>query len=353
MNNSINFQAAATAIRTVGMHNTILLEGQPGVGKSSILSALSSEMPDYHPAYIDCTNLDLGDVAMPVIDKDEMVTHYAPNARFGVGRGQRKPVLLMLDELGKAAKPVMNMLLPVILEHRIGDVPLPEGSIVFATTNLSTDGVGDNIPAHARNRMTVVDFANPSADEWIGWAANNGVVPEVLAFAKQFPQVFDRYDQLDAGDKNPYIFNPLSGQTRCYCSPRSLVKASNIIAARDALGDSLLPLLIGTVGESAARDMEALVHLVDQIPTYDAVVKAPGTTKLPAGVGGYFLMAFMLAGRVKKDDLDAVMEYTGRWDNFEASTLFVTMLATNPNKVGWACGNRAFTKRAAELGKFF
>jgi hypothetical protein len=351
--NSINFSAAANAIKTVGMYNTILIQGQPGVGKSAILSALAREMPDYLPCYIDVTNLDLGDVAMPVVDRDAMVTHYAPNSRFGLARGQTKPVLLMLDELGKAAKPVLNMLLPIILERRLGDVPLPEGSIVFATTNLATDGVGDNIPAHAYNRMTVCDFANPTPDEWIQWASNNGIVPEVLAFAKQYPIVFDRYDQLDREDKNPYIFNPLQGQTRAYCSPRSLHKASNLIASRDALGASLLPLLIGTVGESAARDMEAMVHLADQIPTYDAVVANPAKAKLPTGVGGYFLMAFMLAGRVKKEALDAVMEYVGRWTSFEASTLFVTTLATNSQKVGWACGNREFTKKCASLGKFF
>jgi len=349
----VNFSQATTLIRTCGATNTFLLQGQPGVGKSAILSALADQMPDYYPAYIDVTNLDLGDLGMPVVDRDAMVTHYAPNARFGLARGQNKPVLLMLDELGKASKPVLNMLLPVILERRLGDVPLPEGSIVFATTNLATDGVGDNIPSHAHNRMTVLDFANPTAEEWIVWGAHNGVAPEVLAFAKQFPQAFDRYDDLEKGDRNPYIFNPLAGQTKAFCSPRSLHKVSHLIAARDVLGGALLPALIGTIGEAAARDMEAMVHLSDQIPSYDAVVANPAKTKLPTGVGGYFLMAFLLAGRVKPETLDAVLEYIERWESFEASTLFVTTLATNRQKVGWACANRAFTQRAAKLGRFF
>lgn len=349
----INFSQAATLIRTCGATNTFLIQGQPGVGKSAILSTLAAQLPDYYPAYIDVTNLDLGDLGMPVVNRETMTTSYAPNARFGLGRDQHKPVLLMLDELGKASKPVLNMLLPVILERRLGDVPLPEGSIVFATTNLATDGVSDSLPAHAANRMTVLDFANPTADEWITWAAHNGVAPEVLAFAKQFPTAFDRYDDLEKGDRNPYIFNPLTGQTKAFCSPRSLHKASHLIAARDVLGEALLPALVGTIGEAAARDMEALVHLSDQIPAYDAVIKDPAKCKLPTGVGGYFLMAFSLSGRVKPDTLDAVLEYIERWESFEASTLFVTTLATNRQKVGWACANRAYTRKAASLGKFF
>lgn len=352
-NLTVNLAQAATLIKTCGHTNTLLLRGAPGIGKSSILKTLADNLPDYHVAYVDCANLDLGDIGMPVIDREQMVTTYAPNSRFGVGRGQNKPVLLMLDELGKTSKPVLNMLLPVILEHRLGDVALPEGSIVFGTTNLDSDGVGDNIPAHAQNRMTVVRVANPTVDEWLAWASANDVSPEVMAFAKQFPQVFDCYADMEDTDNNPYIFNPRKGQTKAFCSPRSLEKSSRLIASRSVLGEALLPALAGTVGEAAARDMEALVHLADQIPSFDAVCKAPGTTKIPDGVGAYFLMAFQLAGRCKEDNLDAVMEYVNRWENFEAVTLFVTTLASNAQKVGMACRNKAFTKKCAELGKFF
>jgi hypothetical protein len=350
---AINLAQASTLIESTGAYNTILLRGAPGVGKSSILKTLSQRMPDYMPCYIDVANLDLGDLAMPVIDRDSMTTSYAPNARFGIAKGQNKPVLLMLDELGKASRPVLNMLLPVILEHRLGDVNLPPGSIVFGTTNLDTDGVGDNIPAHAYNRMTVVNVSNPTTDEWLHWASVNDVAPEVMAFAKQYPQVFDSYTDLDDGDNNPYIFNPRAGQIKAFCSPRSLEKSSNLIKQRHTLGDALIPALAGTVGESAARDMEALVHLADQITPFDVVVADPSKSKLPDGAGAYFLMAFMLAGRVQEDNLDPVMEYVGRWTQFEASTLFLTQLATNASKVGWACKNRSFTLAAQKVGRFF
>ena len=352
---NVTLSQASTLIRTVGQTNTVLLCGQPGIGKSSILHGIKEFFPNHFLSYIDAANLDLGDIAMPVVDREELITEYAPNARFGVGRNQRKPVVMMIDELGKASRPVMNMLLPVILERRIGDLYLPEGSIIFATTNLATDGVGDNIPAHAYNRMTVCDVANPTSDEWLQWASNNGVCPEVMAFAKQTPEIFDCYVDLEKGAKNPYIFNPMAGVVRGFCSPRSLAKASNIIANRAALGAAVLPALAGTIGEPAARQMEALINLADQLPLFEQIVKAPGTTKVPKGAGALFLLSFMLAGRVTEDSLDAVMEYGERIskESFEAHSLLIMTLASNKTKVSMACRNRSFTTAASKLGKFF
>lgn len=350
----VSLNQCASLIRNCGTTNTFIVRGRPGIGKSSILSMLSDALPDYVPCYIDVANLDLGDLGMPVINKDTMVTNYAPNARFGIGNNQHKPVILMLDELGKASRPVLNMLLPVILEKRLGDVPLPTGSIVYATTNLDTDGVGDNIPAHAYNRMSelVVDI---NADQWLDWASNNGVSPEVMAFAKQTSEVFQCYTELGKNEKNPYIFNPMTGNVRTFCSPRSLAKASHLIESRDVLGDALLPALIGTIGESGARQMEALVNLSDQLPLFENIVKDPAKTKIPSNdsVSALFILAFMLSSRVNAETMDAVMTYVTRWTHFEAHALFITSLAGNRNKVGMACKNRQFTQAAAKLGKYF
>ena len=348
---SVNIKEAATLISTCGTNVTCLIRGVPGIGKSSILSILSEQMPDYLPCYIDMSTVDLGDLAMPVIDRDSMVTNFAPNARFGLARNQKRPVIIMLDELTKASKPVMNMCLPLMLERRIGDVQLPEGSIVFATGNLASDGVGDALAAHAANRLTVVDMRPPSVDEWVNWGMSNDIAPEVLAFVKQYPQCLEVYTDTDAA--NPYIFNPLRGQTAAFCSPRSLAKASHLIKARSVLGDAILPALIGTVGEAAARDLEAMTALADQVPSYDAIVKNPDACRLPDGVGAYFLVSFMLAGRVKQDTMDAVMTYVSRFESFEAKALFLSSIASNSEKVRFACMNRAFTKEAAAAGKFF
>lgn len=352
----ITLSQAANSIRTLGTTNTILLRGQPGIGKSAIFSQLKREMPDYHACYIDVANLDLGDLGMPVVDREQMITEFAPSSRFGLARGQNKPVLLMLDELGKpSSKGILNMLLPVILEHRLGDVQLPTGSIVFATTNLDTDGVGDMIPAHAYNRMTVVEVTNPPADDWIQqWAVYNDIAPEVMAFAHEYPQVFECYaDNPDS--KNPYNFNPLTGNIKTFASHRSLAKSSHIVKARHELGEAFLPLLAGTIGESAARDLDAMVNLSESLPSRKLVAKDPEGTKLPSGTAARFLMAFSLAASIEADTVDAYVTYMERLSeqSFEAYTMFIMTVASNSNTVGMACRNQKFTAACAKLGKYF
>ncbi len=185
---SITLKQAANLIRT-NPTTRFLLQGEPGIGKSSLLESIANGL-GYEYAYIDVPNMDLGDIAMPVIDHDTKTTRYYPNARFGIHTG--KPMVIMLDEFTKGAEPVKNMLHPMLekANPRLGDIPLdPNITIVFLTGNLSTDGVGDNLKAHSRNRLVPVTISKPDAEQWIEWAIGKGIEPEVIAWVNRFPQV--------------------------------------------------------------------------------------------------------------------------------------------------------------------
>ena len=119
---TITLKQAANLIRT-NPQTRFMLRGEPGIGKSSLLEAIAAPL-GYDHAYIDVPNMDLGDIAMPVIDHDTKTTRYYPNARFGIHSG--KPTVIMLDEFSKGADPVKNMLHPMLekANPRLGDIPL-------------------------------------------------------------------------------------------------------------------------------------------------------------------------------------------------------------------------------------
>ena len=120
---SVSLEQAANIILRTPM-NRYMLQGEPGIGKSTLIKALAAKLPTHEVAYIDVPNMDLGDIAMPVIDHETKTTRYYPNARFKMHTG--KPVIIMLDEYTKGAQPIKNMLHPLleVTNPRLGDVPV-------------------------------------------------------------------------------------------------------------------------------------------------------------------------------------------------------------------------------------
>jgi hypothetical protein len=344
----ITLKQAATLIKT-NPETRFLLQGEPGIGKSSLLENIAGDL-GYEYAYIDVPNMDLGDIAMPVIDHDTKTTRYYPNARFKIHEG--KPLLIMLDEFTKGADPVKNMLHPMLekANPRLGDLPLPKDgprqTIVFLTGNLTTDGVGDNLKAHSRNRLVPVTISKPTAEEWIEWGINKGIEAEVLAWVNQYPHALASYTDAAQGD-NPYIYNPKKSQT-AFVSPRSLETASNIVRTRklnDA--DSVIAALSGAVGEAAARDMQAYIEFADQLPTWEATIKDPKNTKLPSSPGACAIVVFGAISRVTKDTINPFMEYLERFDP-EWQAVFAINIARTPSKQSIAFSAKAFAEWVAK-----
>lgn len=349
---SITLNEFAKAIATVGNQVTIIGEGEPGIGKSAMLKELAKMHPDYEIAYIDCTLLDLGDFALPFTEVHEgfgKILKFAPNSRFKMHTD--RPVIVMLDEIGKAMKQVKNVLLTMMLEHRVGDHQLPEGSIVFGTTNMMSDGVGDMLEAHAKNRVCFTKIRKPHAgfnadgsvdkDSWGAWALENDIDPAVLAWVKQFPHCLESYT--DASQKeNPYIFNPTRAGGGAFVTPRSLEKASDIAKKRAELGDLLtISLLTGTIGESASRDMQAFFSVVDKLPTWDAIMRDPLTAKVPEDVVAKCIIVFSAISRVTKETLEPWMKYVQRIDK-EWQALFATSVMRSKQKQAFCVTNKSF-----------
>ena len=282
--------------------NRYLLQGEPGIGKSSLLKTLGASLPNHEVAYIDVPNMALGDIAMPVIDRETKTTAYYPNSRFKIHLG--KPVITMLDEYTKGADPIKNMLHPMLemANPRLGDIPLHPDSITFLTGNLSSDGVGDSLKMHSINRIIPLHVSKPDADQWISWAIENDIAPEVIAWVRQFPHALASYLDPSQAD-NPYIFNPKKVQS-AFVSPRSLERVSNIVRVRSKLdADSLICAMSGAIGEAASRDLQAYIEFSDQLPTWDSVIANPKTAQVPDSAGACAIVVFGAIAKVDKQSM--------------------------------------------------
>lgn len=319
------------------------LEGEPGIGKSSILKTIADKL-DCDYAYIDVPTLDLGDIAMPVVNRELGITQYFPNARFKLHL--KKRLVIMMDEITKGAPPVINMLHPMLekANPRLGDIFLTDDTIVFSTGNLTTDGVGDMLKAHTRNRIVPLRVSKPTADEWIAWALGKGLNPTVIAWISKNKYMLDSY--LDSPN-NEFIFNP-KRPNAAYVSPRSLETSAAIVDRKDAVDrDVLITALSGAMGEGAARQLAAFVEYDDQLPEWASIIANPDTTPVPTAPGACTVLAFSAINTVDKVTINPWMKYLSRLPE-EWQATFCINIAKHPTKQAVAFASRAFAEWVAK-----
>lgn len=343
---AVSIDEAKTAIKTVGEFITPIIVSEPGVGKSSILKMLEQEMgtDEYDFIYVDCPVKDMMDVAASIPNHESKSLEYYVSSLFKLGNGKKK--VIMLDEFMKAPKLLQIIFTRMILERTVGDEPLPAGSIVFATSNNASDGVGDSMLAHVGNRVTVLKMSKPTADQWNVWASANNVARPIRAWAAMNPRAF--YSYTDGGqDDNPYIFKP-SGTAKQFVSPRSLAKASPIVSSKDELGEHLMmAMLAGTIGEAAAKSMAAFIALEGKLISFKDVIKAPTTVAVPDDVSAQVMMMFEAVDCVEtQDDLSKYMQFINRIKSSEVQSIFFTMMMRGKSRI--ARYNEEIRKWAAD-----
>ena len=340
-------------IKKGGHKRTVLAQGDMGTGKSSMLHELDKALPNHRAFYFDCTTKDLGDIMIPKmqeLDGQDFV-RFATNEELGLHFNG--PVIIMIDELGKANPMVQNALLRLMLERKVGSYELHPDSIVFATTNLGAENVGDMLKPHARNRITTVTVKKPGHMDWIEWGINNGIDHTLLGWVKDNPQIFQSFEDLQNPDDNPYIYHPRS-QRAAFVTPRSLESASDwlkLLAGED--DQSITAALMGTIGDRAAMDLMAFVRLAHDLPTMQSIKDSPETAKVPQSASAVCMVVYRTLAAIEKDWVSPWMTYLSRLD-MEAQGLFANgVRAPKYGKQGMIMTNKDFTAWARSRAHLF
>jgi len=348
---TVSLDEAKTLIKTTGQHVTHVIISEPGVGKSSLLGMLQEEMgtDEYDFIYVDCPVKDMMDIAASIPNHHTKTLEYYVSSLLKAGNGKKK--VIMLDELMKAPRLMQILFTRLMLERTWGDEALPEGSIVFATSNNATDGVGDSMLDHAGNRVCKVYLRKASGEEWNMWASvmvdgKPRVARSIRAWAAMNPRAFASYLDGDQDD-NPYIFHPQRGG-RQFVSLRSLAKASVFVERRAQLTDNaLMCALSGVLGEAAAKSMAAFIALESKLIRATEVLKDPTGVEVPDDVSALIMMMFDGVDVVKtQDELVGFMQFVSRVPQAEVQSVFFTMMMRSKPRL--ARYNAAIQKWAAD-----
>jgi len=328
---SLGINQTADLIEVIGSTNSTLVQGNMGTGKTSLLYILAARLPTHKPVYLDGTTLiDSADMFMVKYSDDGLTFKTVPLEDLGLHMPDQ-PIILMIDELGKMNRSAQLATLRLQLERKHGNLSLHPDSIVFSTTNLGSEGVGDLLPAHARNRLTVVTMRKPDNMEWIEWGIDNDIDPALLGFCKEHPELFHSFEQYENPKENPYIFHPRSEEPRvAFVTPRSLHKASHILRKRSLLDDKqLTAALMGTIGAPAALDLATFVQMADKLPTRDQIENDPTNAPVPDSPAAMCMVVYRALATIERKWVDSWLTYMDRLPK-EAQGLFVNGVRT-PN----------------------
>ncbi|MCW7754351.1 MoxR family ATPase [Desulfobotulus sp. H1] len=240
----------------------IYIWGPPGVGKSDVVrqaaASLNRQVVDIRALLLDPVDLR----GLPRIGEDGRTSWSTPDFLPQSGNG-----ILFLDELNAAPPLVQAACYQLVLDRRIGDYHLPRGWSVVAAGNRETDrSVTHRMPSALANRFTHIDF-EVRLEDWISWALQEGMAPEVIAFLRFRPRLIHDFDP--------------ARNDKAFPTPRSWSFVSKILEVAE--DDGLLKELIaGTVGPGAAAEFMGFLSACRELPTAEILLADPAGWRLPS-----------------------------------------------------------------------
>jgi hypothetical protein len=269
--------------------------GAPGVGKSDIVASVAQDL-DLPLVVMNAANKEPSDFSgLPTFTTHEdgrtKVVEWAKMKTFMTER----PMALFLDELFQAPVQVQNVVAPIVLEQRIDDIRLPEGSWVVFASNRQEDKAGTNrVPSHLPNRCTIYYGPDANIDDWSEWALDNGVRVEVIQFLRMRPNLLHDFDAAR-------LVN---------ATPRQWASVGRML---NDLPEALrMETIAGRVGEGPAAELTGFMRIAAQLPPKEVILTDPKNAPVPEDPSALFAVTGMLAQATTVNNFDSIAIYMER-----------------------------------------
>jgi len=234
-----------------------LLVGHFGVGKTDIARDIAEETGRKLIILV-LSQMEPGDLIGLPARSEEKTVFLRPDWWPEDGN-----TLLFLDEINRAHRSVRNAIMQLLIDRRIHNHVLPEGTWIMAAMNPPEEEYdqADLITDPAFISRFFILEVNPDVSEWLEWAGKNDVSEEVRSFIKNYPE---------------FLFpeKSLSLKTSLKPSPRSWYKLSNVLKTlteeeKEKYG---YVLAAGIVGPEAAKAFYDSFFQKTRVPSVERVL---------------------------------------------------------------------------------
>ena len=291
-----------------------LLWGSPGIGKSTLIKDLCSEMGI---GFIDIRlsqkePVDFSGIPVPLPAGNE-VRWLLSSEWPRQGRG-----IILFDELSSCDRSIQTAAYEFILDRKLGqEYKLPDGWLIVGAGNKSTDkAVSMPISSALANRFCHIEL-QADLNQWVHWAVNKGLNPDVIAFLKYKPECF---------------FNMNGNLERGWPSPRSWERVAIAVEHAGGLSPDALAIIVhGLVGIGAGIEFLAFRKNAAELQDINALLLGEVEFKMPQRADQLYALSTGLAYYVYKG---TAQEQEVRMTNFlrigiQLSSDFAVMSITN------------------------
>ena len=283
---------AETLKTLTDIHQPVFVWGAPGVGKSQVVAQVAHakglNLVDVRAVLLDPVDLR----GLPHIDENRRACWCPPEFLPAEGEG-----ILFLDELNAAPPLVQAACYQLVLDRQLGEYHLPDGWSIVAAGNRETDrAVTHRMPSALANRFVHLNF-DVNQEEWLDWAQESEIVPEVIAFIRFRPQLLHAFDP--------------QKDDKAFPTPRSWEFVSRIMHKQ---GKTLpdLELIAGVVGEGAAAEFCGFLRIFNNLPDPDTLLSDPETSVVPEDPATLYAVCELLSKKTELINLPQIMTYAKR-----------------------------------------
>ncbi len=258
---SVNQEGLLNLLLNIAPTRPVFIWGPPGIGKSALVEKFAESVG------LPCVSL-LGSQLAPedIIGIPQIVgevSTFRPPRMIA----RTEPYCLFLDELNGCSQEVQKAFYSLILEKRIGEYHLPQGSVIIGAGNRSQDGaIVKTMSTALINRMFHVQL-QPDVNQWLDWGYENGLHPWVLEYIAQRPD---------------HLFSQPPKTEEPYSTPRSWHMLSDALKewGENITRDELKTLAYGCLTASHAGQFLAFTKQTENKFFLEELIK--GTRKWPA-----------------------------------------------------------------------
>lgn len=293
-------------VRAVKAGQVPYVQASPGVGKSQIVAKVAKtfnlKMVDFRLAAADPTDLQ----GFPS-KTDAQRMGYLPPEDFPLV-GDKLPDgfdgwCLFFDELPQAFPSIQNASYKIFLDRMIGQKHLHPNTIIIAAGNLDTDKAHTHKLSTALQSRIIPLTMVVSTEDWMKWAAENGIDYRIRAFLKWKPDLLHNFAKIQEA----------KADTSSFACPRTWEFASKLIATSPNELDPIdTALVVGAVGNGAAMEYSGFSALFEKLVDYAAILAKPLEVEIPTEPSVLHALAGLVSHPQHLDTLPRIMPFIGR-----------------------------------------